>query len=121
MPIKILAAFTACVEFVSGWQHARNYVSTHWADADWTWMDRRTKISRILSLKIWQPYMVGVATTNLSHVIEVGESRPGDTGNKRSVRADLLGGWSDCERQKKLPGAVFRGQGHLCPRKCFDK
>ena len=54
--------------------------------------------------------VVGVATTNLSHVIEVGESRPGHTGNKRSVRADLLGGWSDCERQTKLPGAVFRGQ-----------
>ena len=33
-PIKILAVFTACVEFVSGWQHAWNYISTHWAD--WT-------------------------------------------------------------------------------------
>ena len=53
-PIKILAVFTACVEFVSEWQHARNYVSTHCAD--WTWMDRRTKISHILSWKIWQPY-----------------------------------------------------------------
>ena len=42
------------MEFVSGWQHARNYISTHWAD--WTWMDRRTKISRISSWKIWQPY-----------------------------------------------------------------
>ena len=52
-PVKILAVFTAFVEFVSGWQHARNYMSTHWAD--WTWMDRRTKISRILSWKIWQP------------------------------------------------------------------
>jgi len=31
-PIKILSVFTACVEFVSGWQHARNYISTHWAD-----------------------------------------------------------------------------------------
>ena len=62
--------------------------------------------------------MVGVATTNLS--LEVGESRPGHTGNKRSVRADLLGGWSDCERQTKLPGAVFRGQGRLCLRECFD-
>ena len=40
-PIKILAVFTACVEFVSGWEHARNYISTHWAD--WTWMDGRTK------------------------------------------------------------------------------
>ena len=52
-PIKILAVFTACVECVSGWQHARNYISTHWAD--WTWMDQRTKISRISSWKIWQP------------------------------------------------------------------
>jgi len=63
-PIKILAVFTACVKFVSGWQHARNYISTHWAD--WTWMDRRTKIrrrrgacavatGRISSWKIWQP------------------------------------------------------------------
>jgi len=43
------------VEFVSGWQHARNYISTHWAD--WTWMDRRTKISRISSWEIWQPYI----------------------------------------------------------------
>jgi len=25
-PIKILAVFTACVEFVSGWQHARDYI-----------------------------------------------------------------------------------------------
>jgi len=33
--------FTAGVQFVSGWQHGRNYISTHWAD--WTWMDRRTK------------------------------------------------------------------------------
>jgi len=41
----------ACVEFVSGWQHAQNYISTHWAD--WTWMDRQTKISRISSWKIW--------------------------------------------------------------------
>ena len=48
-PIKILAVFT-----VSGWQHAQNYISTHWAD--WIWMDRRTKISRISSWKIWQPY-----------------------------------------------------------------
>jgi len=31
-PIKILSVFTACVEFVCGWQHARNYISTHWAD-----------------------------------------------------------------------------------------
>jgi len=54
-PIKILAVFTACVEFVPGWQHARNYIWTHWAD--WTWMDRRTKISRISSWKIWQPYL----------------------------------------------------------------
>ena len=53
--IKILAVFTACVEFVSGWQHARNYITTHWAD--WTWMDRRTKISRISSWKIWQTYI----------------------------------------------------------------
>ena len=42
------------MEFVSGWQHAQNYISTH--RADWTWMDRRTKISRISSWKIWQPY-----------------------------------------------------------------
>jgi len=34
---------------------ARNYISTHWAD--WTWMDRRAKISRISSWKIWQPYV----------------------------------------------------------------
>ena len=33
--------FTASVDFVSEWQHARNYISTHWAD--WTWMDRGTK------------------------------------------------------------------------------
>ena len=51
--LKFLSVFTACVEFVSGWQHARNYISTHWAD--WTWMDRRTKISRISSWKSWQP------------------------------------------------------------------
>ena len=49
-PIKMLAVFTACV---SGWQHAWNYISTRWVD--WTWMDRRTKISRISSWKIWQP------------------------------------------------------------------
>ena len=24
--IKVFAVFTACVEFVSGWQHARNYI-----------------------------------------------------------------------------------------------
>ena len=51
--IKILAVFTACVEFVYRWQHAWNYISTRWVD--WTWMDRRTKISRISSWKIWQP------------------------------------------------------------------
>jgi len=54
MRVKILAVFTACVEFVSGWQHARNYISTHWAD--WTWMYRWTKISRVSSWKMWQPY-----------------------------------------------------------------
>ena len=33
-PIKILAVFTACLEFVSGWQHAQNYISTHWTEED---------------------------------------------------------------------------------------
>jgi len=27
--MKILVVFTACVEFMSGWQHARNYISIH--------------------------------------------------------------------------------------------
>ena len=51
--LKFLAVFTVCVNFVSGWQHAWSYISTH--RVDWTWMDRRTKISRILSWKIWRP------------------------------------------------------------------
>ena len=49
-------------------QHAWNYISTHWAD--WTWMDRRTKISRISSWKIWQPYC-----THL-HVVFSGQRTP---------------------------------------------
>ena len=51
--LKFLAVFTARVNFVSGWQHAWSYISTH--RVDWTWMDRRTKISRISSWKIWRP------------------------------------------------------------------
>ena len=32
--LKFLAVFTACLEFVSGWQHAQNYISTHWTEED---------------------------------------------------------------------------------------
>ena len=34
-----LAVFTACVEFVSGWQHARNYIWTHYISTGLGWID----------------------------------------------------------------------------------
>jgi len=52
--ITISAVFPACVEFVSGREHAWNYISTHWVD--WTWMDRRTKSPIFRRGKSGNPY-----------------------------------------------------------------
>jgi len=37
--IKVLAVFTACVEFVSGWQHARNYIYRRIERTGLGWID----------------------------------------------------------------------------------
>ena len=40
-PIKILAVFTACVEFVSGWQHAWNNIYRHIGRIGLGWIDEQ--------------------------------------------------------------------------------